>query len=449
MKTRSSSFFVIFLKICVTLSLLCVSCVYANGEATNIFTLDESIRTALVNNSSIKAKEEKIEERLYAKDQAKADFLPKFSTTYGYTMLDDVKKTEPQDYGLFTIPGRELNSQDNYQWKGTISQTLFAGFARVSTYELAKLGIDLSTIELELERLNLALKVKESYFNILKAEKVVDVAEKAVELLESQVDVSQNFYKVGMIPVNDLLKAEVELAHARYNLIAAQNSVKLANASFNILLSLPIDKPVKVKDILVFSPETPEFEQYLARALKNRPEIKALDINISQAEQRIRLAKSAYYPAIALTYDYIKAGDDPSVSGSDFHDANSWQIMVGLSWTFWEWGKTRSSAREGESLKRQLIYTRRTLEDGIRIELKKAILDLEQAEKNIPTAQKAVEQAEENLRVSQERYKAQVTTSTEVLDAQTLLSQARTNYYSALYSHNLAKAALLRAVGEY
>ena len=96
-----------------------------------------------------------------------------------------------------------------------------------------------------------------------------------------------------------------------------------------------------------------------------------------------------------------------------------------------------------------MVYARKGLEDGIRLELKNAILNLEQAEKNIPTAKKAVEQAEENLRVSQERYKAQVTTSTEVLDAQTLLSQARTNYYSALYDHNLAKAALLRAVGEY
>jgi len=89
------------------------------------------------------------------------------------------------------------------------------------------------------------------------------------------------------------------------------------------------------------------------------------------------------------------------------------------------------------------------LEDGIRLELQNPILDLSEAEKNIPTAQKAVDQAEENLRVSEDRYKTQVTTSTEVLDAQTLLSQARMNYYNALYDHNLAKAGLLRAIGEY
>ena len=74
---------------------------------------------------------------------------------------------------------------------------------------------------------------------------------------------------------------------------------------------------------------------------------------------------------------------------------------------------------------------------------------MEEAEKNIPTTRKAVEQAEENLRVSEERYKAQVTTSTEVLDAQTLLTEGSMNYYRALYDHNLAKARLRRAIGQY
>jgi len=74
---------------------------------------------------------------------------------------------------------------------------------------------------------------------------------------------------------------------------------------------------------------------------------------------------------------------------------------------------------------------------------------LDSAEKNIPTTRKAVEQGEENLRVSQERYKAQVATSTEVLDAQTLLTEARMNYYTALYVHNMARAHLQRALGTY
>ena len=100
-------------------------------------------------------------------------------------------------------------------------------------------------------------------------------------------------------------------------------------------------------------------------------------------------------------------------------------------------------------MREELIKSKNALEDQIRLEIKQAILDLELAEKNIPTTAKAVQQAEENLRVNEERYKAQVTTISEVLDAQTLLTQSRTNYYRALYTHHLAKAKLLRALGTY
>ena len=95
------------------------------------------------------------------------------------------------------------------------------------------------------------------------------------------------------------------------------------------------------------------------------------------------------------------------------------------------------------------MKTKLALEDSIRLELKDAILRLENAEENIPTTQKAIKQGEENLRVNEERYKAQVTTITEVLDAQSLLTRARVNFYSALYNHHLARASLERALGKY
>jgi len=252
-----------------------------------------------------------------------------------------------------------------------------------------------------------------------------------------------------MTPINDLLKAEVELANAQHELIKARNVSRLSRVSFNVLLSKPIDTPVVLSDILVHTPQISNFETESGKALKVRPEMKAIDIADNQADQQINLSKSKYYPEAAFAYNYIKQGDIPDVSGSRFQNADSWQAIVQLSWTFWDWDKTKYSVSRNESAKRQLFQVRKNLEDSIRFELKKALLDMGEAEEKIPTAEKTVKQAEENLRVSEERYKAQTTTSTEVLDAQTLLSQARMNYYNALYDHNLSKARLKRAVGEY
>ncbi len=427
---------------------------FADDTDPEVYTLEKSVEEAIEKNWGIKTKEQKIEEARYAKKKAKADLLPRFSTSYTYRREGEVTEWElPEE--IASLPGfsdmsLSFNSQNNYQWQGTITQPLFTGFALSSAYELAKLGIDLSEMELELEKLDIALKAKEAYFNILKTDKAVVVARSAVEALQSHLKVAKNFYDVGMIPVNDLLKAEVELANAEQNLIKAQNSAQLSRASFNIVLSKPINSTVNVQDIQEYTPEIVDFERFYEQALMKRPEIKAVEINDKQIDQQIKIAKSKYYPEVALTYNYTKSGDTPSVSGSSsFMDSNSWQAIASLTWNFWNWGSDKYSVRQKELNKLQLVNTKRSIEDGIRLELKNAILNLQETEKRIPAAKKAVEQGEENLRVSSERYKAQVTTSTEVLDAQTLLTQARVNYYSALYDHHLAKAALLRALGEY
>ncbi len=409
------------------------------AEEKKVYRLEESIAEALANNWKLKAKEEKIDQAAYIKKQARAEFLPKLSTSCDYTRLN-----EPTTF--WDIP---ISAKDNYQWKGTVTQPLFTGFALTSSYRLAELGIDQSKMELELSKLDLALQVKKAYFEILIADKVVEVTRKDVESRKSNVNVARNFYKVEMIPINDVLKAEVELANSKHNLVKANNASRLARSAFNIVLSRPISAPVDVEDIFGFQPDRGDFQEYVEEAVKNRPEMKLIDISILQTDQQTRLAKSKNYPEIALQYDYIKEGDEPDVSGSPFHDANRWQAMAVLSWTFWEWGKTHYSVKEKQSLRKELIQTRHALQDSICLELKQAVLELETAEENIPTTRKAVEQGEENLTVSEERHKAQVTTITEVLDAQTLLTQARVNYYKALYSHHLARAKLQRALGNY
>ena len=436
--------FVSYLGLLISLSIFCSVIGYAEDADTEVYTLEKSVKEAIDRNWGVKTKEQKIEEAQYAQKKARADMLPRFSTSYSYTRIGEVSVIEFNGMSFAT------GTENNYQWQGTITQPLFTGFALSSAHELAKLGIDLSEMDLELERLDIALKAKEAYFAILRTDKAVEVAQSAVEALESHLKVAKNFYDVGMIPVNDLLKAEVELANAEQDLIKAQNSANLSRASFNIVLSKPIDSMVNVRDIQDYTPEIIDFDKFYEQALIKRPEIKSIEINDKQIDQQIKIAKSKYYPEVALTYNYTKSGDTPSVSGSSsLFDTDGWQAIASLTWNFWNWGSDRYSVRQKELNKHQLINTKKSIEDGIKLELKNAVLNLQETEKRIPAAKKAVEQGEENLRVSSERYKAQVTTSTEVLDAQTILTQARVNYYSALYDHHLAKAALLRAMGEY
>lgn len=436
-----------FVMACVSFVLLAL---YFSGGALakekKVYTLDECVKEALANNWKLKAKKEQINQAEYVKNQARADFLPKLSTSYGYKRFGS-----NQEFFAKGLPGGflEMGALNNYEWRGTVKQPIFTGFAILSTYRLSELGIDQSQLEVETQKLDLALQAKTAYFNILTADMAVETTEKAAEALESHADVARNFYKVGMIPINDLLESEVNASNSKHDLTSARNQARLARSNFNAVLSRPVNAEVEVEEISVHNPEQGDFQEYVEIAFKNRPEIKLIDVNLLQTDQQIRLSRSKFYPEVVLTWDYIKQGDTPSVSGGEWHQASNWEAVVGLEWTFWEWGKTYYAVKQQQSVKNEVLKTKMELEEQIQLQIKDAVLDLKTAEENIPITQKAVEQGEENLRVSQERYKAQVSTSTEVLDAQRYLTRARVNHFSALFDYYLARARLLRAMGTY
>ncbi|MDY0312625.1 MAG: TolC family protein [Desulfobacterales bacterium] len=410
-----------------------------------VYSLEQSIVEALTNNWDLKALDEKHRQAVDIKNQARADLLPRFRTSYSYRRLDEVSTYRSP----FDDDDIATNSKENYQWRNSVTQPLFAGFALVGAYRLAELGIDQSEMQMMLGELDLALQVKEAYFNILVVDKTVDVARKEVEFLSSNVEVTRSYYEAGMVPVNDLLKAEMEMANARQNLADARNQAALTRSAFNTLLARPVNAPVDVEDILTHQAEPIASEEATVLALGKRPEIHLIDIEIQRAAQQIKLARSAYYPEVSFVYDYIREGDKLDVSGSPFHDPERWQATVVGSLTFWEWGKTRYAVSQKESVKEELTKTRNAVADSVRLDVREALLNLSTAEENIPTTEKAVLQGEENLRVNQEGYRAQMNTVTDVLDAQALLTRARVNYFKALYGYNLARARLARAMGTY
>ena len=422
---------------------------FSNGalaEEKKVYTLERCVKEALENNWKLRAKKEQINQAEYVKDQARADFLPKLSTTYGYKRYGF-----DQEVFFSGTPGSpfKVGTNNNYEWRGTVTQPIFTGFAISSVYRLSELGIDQKELEVQTQKLDLALEAKTAYFSILTADMAVETALKAAEALESHAEEARNFYKVGMIPINDLLESQVNASNAKHDLTSARNEARLARSNFNSILSRPVNAEVEVEEISVHTPEKGNFQGYVEIAFKNRPEMKLIDVNLLQTDQQIRLSKSKFYPEVVFTWDYIKQGDTPSVNGGEFHQASNWEATVGLEWTIWEWGKTYYDVKQQQSVKNEVLKSKMELEEQIQLQIKDAVLDLKTAEENIPITKEAVAQGEENLRVSRERFKAQVSTSTEVLDAQRYLTRARVNHFSALFSYHLAHARLLRAMGTY
>jgi len=378
----------------------------------------------------------------FRRKEAITNFLPWWTGQYGWAL-----NSTPVTVGVIqaSTPGVGVpTSKDIYNFGTTVYQPLFTGGFNLATYRSAKIGVDLSKETVETAKRDIVLQVRGGYFNILKAEKFLDVAEQAVKQFEAQLEVTKAFFDVGIVPKNDVLQAEVRLANTRQALVKAANDLATAKASFNILLRREVNTPLEVVDILAYKAFPLSFEQSLDEALRLRPEIRAAQLNIDQAKENVKIARSGFFPTINLTANYSRFSDELDLGGNF-----SWRgtVQALATFTLWNWGNTAFKVGEGKVMVTQAEDSKNQLIDSITLEVKNDYLNLLTAEKNINTAEKSIEQAEENLRMNEERYKYQVATQTDVLDAVVLLAQARVNYYGALSDFNIAKAQLERGMG--
>ncbi len=413
----------------------------ASESKDQVFSLKQSVERALEVNLNLKVSRDEIQAAESSKKVARSYFLPAANLSYQYQRNDE--EFALQGFGIVT-------PQDRYSFAASLSQPLFTGFSILNRYEVSKMRLEVAQTAELLTRQDIVLAAKKAYFNLLRTQKLTEVTREAVARSESQEEVARQFYEVGMTPLNDLLKAQVEVANARQELIASQNEMEVAEANFNTLLRRPVTAPVKIEDILDYTSFKLDLQESLRTAEASRLEIKRADLEVDLSEKDVKMAEKDFYPMVNLSWTYYQEGTDWDASGGAglYSDSSGWNVKATASWDLWQWGRTHFGVKEKLSRLQQARHRREALFDQIRLEVTDTYLKTMESEKAIVTAQKAIEQAKENFRITQERYGAQMATSLEVFDAQTLLSRAMTNYYSALYFFKIAKASLQRAMGQ-
>ncbi len=411
------------------------------GEA---LYLSDAIEAALNANLGIKRSQEEIHAAEAVRHSSITRFLPTLGTSYAYIHRNE-ERTSPS-----LLAGRDIitSPQDQYTFTTTFTQPIFTGFGLINEYKLAELGLDRAEVSAKLTRQNVILDAKNAFFSVLKTQKLLDVAQQTVASIASQKEVSENFYKVGLSPLNDLLQSQVQLANAKQQLTTAQNNLEIARTQFNTVLRRPVNSPVSLVDALDYSSFQEELDGCLDIAQKNRLEIQVADLDIAVAEKQVKLTEKDYFPSVDLKGTYARTGDDWGAHGGEgITDSAGWNVLATASWDFWQWGRTGYDRKEKLVRLSQSKYRKAEVLDNINLEVKQSYLRTKEAEQNIVTIEKAVEQAKENLRITEEQYKEQVATQTDVLVAQTLLTQTMTNYFNALYDFKIAHAVLMRALG--
>ena len=418
----------------------------SGADSAKALSLKDTIDRALEANLGLKRSQEEVRAAQEIKKSRITEFLPTLSTSYDY-----LHRNKELTQELTGLAGADfvVRPDDEYTFVTSFTQPVFRGFSLINQYKIADLGLDAAELSQKVVRQDVILDAKNAYYSVLKTQKLLGVAEQRITQIAAQKDVAENFYEVGMSPLNNLLQAQASLANARQDFIVAKNNLEIAKSQFNIVLRRRVNAPVDIQNILDYEPFVHDIDYCLSAARENRLEITVADLEVEIAGKEVNLARKDYYPSINLTGKYTRIGDEYKVDGGEaISDAASWDIQATAQWDFWEWGRTTFGIREKLHRLSQAQYRRSEILDNIDLDVKTAFLRTKESEKNIITVEKAIEQAKENFRINQERFKEQVATTTDVLDAQTLLSNTLTNYFNALYDFKISKATLFRTMGQ-
>src|SRR5580704_14282050 len=286
------------------------------------------------------------------------------------------------------------------------------------------------------------LAVGNSYLVTLSGAARVDTAQADVTTAQALYDKAADQQKAGVIPAIDALRAHVELQSRQQELIVARNDYAKQKLTLGRVIGLPPGQEFSLTTAAPYEPlATLPLEQDLQRAYASRPDYLAAAQQVRSAEEFRRAATAEYYPSLEIAGNYGAAGIRPGSSHGVFDVGATLDIPIFAG------GRTHADVLEAESTLRQSRQQLENLRGQIDYEVRSARLDLNSAAEQVEVAQSSVDLAKQTLEQAQDRFTAGVTDNLEVVQAQDSLTSANEKYISALYSHNLAKIELAKAVG--
>ena len=369
---------------------------------------------------------------------ARARLLPSVNASGSYTSLAN----QPTSVYLGqTIP----TSDRNYNSYGiNIRQILFDFRGNLSRYDASRMLLEAQKLNTASIRNAIALEFTIGFYDFLESQRLVEVAGKEVESVESHLKNAQNLYDAGVITKNDLLQAQVKLSDARQRLLSAKNIKSVRASRLNNLLLRPLYWQVNAieQQREISAPASIDLDKAWKTALAARPEIQIVDSTLQSLDLESVSKKSEFLPKLFArgSYDYM-------ANAYQLHDDN-WSLILGIDINLFEGGSSLAELKKTRYRKSRLVEQRARLVDEIKIEVQRHILDLQDAYERIQVTRDAASQAQENLRINKARYDEGVGTATEVLDAVTLLTTAESNYIRSVYDYRKAEAATHYAAGE-
>ena len=404
---------------------------------------EDLCRIALERSEKIKIAVENIGLAQAGKDKKRAALIPRLTAYGSYTDYTE-NKYAPANVitPTISIPGTVIQPNNAAAWGVRLDHALTINGREITDYSIAGENVNRQIKEVDAQKEEYLMTVSAAYFEMLRAQKVLEIADATVERLTTYRRAAEKRLKIGEVTKTVLLRADGELSGALSDQIKARNSLDLSRAILARIVGIPED--FRLKEKLLIDEPLPYLDEYVAIGWARRAEMKSVEIEKQMAKDQIRVARGGYWPTLSISGVYGRMDQDP-VPGT--MNRESVYGQAALNYLFFEGGLRRAEVREAVIRDRQVELKLADLKKTIRIEVETTYLELKNQRGIIKSLQDQLLFARENYQAVTRQFEMGLANSIDVMDANTLLVATERQLANAVYSHQVFQLRMKRVTG--
>ena len=344
---------------------------------------------------------------------------------------------------LRTSKARDEDAQTSNALSVSARLPLYSGGANEANIAAGELGARAARLATERAREDLKYEVTAAYWDAVEASKKIEVQRDTVNKYDAHLKNVTVLYEAGAQAKIDVLRSSVELSNARQELVRAENAYAVNLATLRTLLNIDRAEPLTLTTEVAYQPFDTAVDNCISYAHRSRLDLIAARVKLRQRELSVESARAGKKPTVSLTL-----GTGLSSQFQPRHDTSTdVSASVGVSWNIFDSGVTRGAIEAAEAERDIALLTLKKTEETIDLNLRKAYLNMREAEQRFTSTGDAVRQAREDYHIANERYRAGEGILLDIIDAQTALSAAETNAISARYDYARYRAQVENLMG--
>ena len=414
----------------------------ATAQETRPITLQDAVQLAIANSKTLNLSQARVDETQADLLAAQNRRLPDFNVTGSYVRLSsaNIKLAQSKDTAARTggsSPSSAAYGMANLSWP------IFAAGRIRFGIKAAELLTEATRLDADQDKDAVAYNAAAAYFNLYKADAAIRIVQENLKASQSRDQHLGNLEKNGLLARNDLLKSQLQTSQVELSLLDAQNNRDIANSRMDILLGIPETTVLVPDSNFVFANQSlPAYPSLVQAAVQNRNDVRSIQLRRQAAGYAIRSAKAEAYPTIALTGGYIAAYVPKVITITNAVNAG-----IGVQFNLASLWKKNPSLLRAQSQEKQATIQSAILDDQIHLEVNKDYKDYQLATRKIAVYENAEVQAQENYRITSNKYDNSLATITDLLEANATLLSSKLDLQMARADAALAYQKLMETTG--